>query len=326
MIVQDWGLAALARRLFPRLPLHASTQMAVHSRAGVRACAARGFSRVILARELTLDEIGAAARARDAEIEVFVHGALCYAVSGLCLFSSHALGRSGNRGRCAYCCRDRLREGDAGDSGSHPFSMRDLAWLPHLRRLTDMGVASLKIEGRMKSPLYVAAITDLYRRALDGVLAPDDEARKVADLQTIFSRPWTDLYAARTDADPTAVIDPSAVGHRGTRIGTVQTVLRDARGRRWLRFRTGRALEKHDGIQMNPSRAASRRIRVAHAPFPAGIPKSPSLPAATSSSNSRRPRAIPHRSGCLLLPLQAVGVPPRPGGPVSALARSASAP
>jgi U32 family peptidase len=254
VIIQDWGLFELARRHFPRLQLHASTQMAAHSREGVRALAARGFTRVVLARELTLDEIASTVRDRAAEIEVFIHGALCYSTSGICLFSSHAVGRSGNRGRCAYCCRDRLTEvGKPDAAAGHPYSMRDLAWLPHIPALVAAGVASLKIEGRMKSPLYVAAITDLYRRAIDGTLTPADEARKIADIQTIFSRPWTSFYAEGTGADPLAIIDPSAVGHRGTRIGTVQSVLRDGRGGRWLRFRTARALEKHDGLQVEPA-------------------------------------------------------------------------
>jgi putative protease len=254
VIIQDWGLFDLARRHFPRLPLHASTQMAAHSREGVRALAARGFTRVVMARELTLDEITAAVHDRAAEIEVFIHGALCYSISGLCLFSSYATGRSGNRGRCAYCCRDRLtRVGRPDAAAGHPFSMRDLAWLPHIPALVRAGVASLKIEGRMKSPLYVAAITDLYRRALDGALTPADEARKIADIQTIFSRPWTSFYAEGADADSLTIIDPSAVGHRGTRIGTVQSVLRDGRGGRWLRFHTARALEKHDGLQIEPA-------------------------------------------------------------------------
>jgi putative protease len=254
VIIQDWGLFELARRHFPRLQLHASTQMAAHSREGVQALAARGFTRVVLARELTLHEIAATVRDHAAEIEVFIHGALCYSTSGLCLFSSHAVGRSGNRGRCAYCCRDRLTGVGAPDAAaSHPFSMRDLAWLPHIPALVAAGVASLKIEGRMKSPLYVAAITDLYRRAIDGTLTPADEARRIADIQTIFSRPWTSFYAEGTGADPLAIIDPSAVGHRGTRIGTVQSVLRDGCGGRWLRFRTARALEKHDGLQIEPA-------------------------------------------------------------------------
>jgi putative protease len=254
VIIQDWGLFDLARRHFPRLPLHASTQMAAHSREGVRALAARGFTRVVLARELTLHEIAATVRDRAAEIEVFIHGALCYSTSGLCLFSSHAVGRSGNRGRCAYCCRDRLTGiGTPDAAAGHPYSMRDLAWLPHIPVLVETGVASLKIEGRMKSPLYVAAITDLYRRALDGTLTPAEEARKIADIQTIFNRPWTSFYAEGANADPLTIIDPSAVGHRGARIGTVQSVLRDGRGGRWVRFRTARALEKHDGLQIEPA-------------------------------------------------------------------------
>ena len=254
VIVQDLGVYRLARRAFPHLRLHASTQLAVHNLAGARALAELGFSRVVLARELALDEIAAISREAGIEIEIFVHGALCYSYSGVCLFSSHQTGRSGNRGRCAYCCREPLTpampDGQRENvPAQFPFSMRDLALAPLLHDVAAAGVASLKIEGRMKNALYVACVTDYYRRKLDGRLAPDEEARLVEDLQTIFSRPWTQLYAAGRDADAATIIDPAAVGHRGAPIGEVQTVTVDAAGR-WLRFQMRRALEKHDGLQI----------------------------------------------------------------------------
>ncbi|MDD2347515.1 MAG: U32 family peptidase, partial [Kiritimatiellae bacterium] len=131
VIVQDLGVARLIRDHFPRLELHASTQMAVHNVAGAVALRELGFSRVILARELTLEEIRQIVQDSGVEVEIFVHGALCYSVSGLCLFSAHMTGRSGNRGRCAYCCRgkfaaDTPSSSPSADRPAYPFSMRDL--------------------------------------------------------------------------------------------------------------------------------------------------------------------------------------------------------
>ena len=256
VIVQDLGVAQIARRCFPRLRLHASTQLATHNLAGARALAGLGFRRVVLARELTLGEAERMAREGGIEIEVFVHGALCYSYSGLCLFSSHQTGRSGNRGRCAYCCREPFAAAAAerprpGAAPSFPFSMRDLALAPLLPELAVSGVASLKIEGRMKNACYVACVTDYYRRKLDGRLQPDEEAALVQDLQTIFSRPWTRLYAPDRSTPAAEIIDAATVGHRGAAIGEVQTLNRDSRRGRWLRFQTRRALEKHDGLQVD---------------------------------------------------------------------------
>ncbi len=249
VIIQDFAVYRLARRHFPQLPLHASTQMAVHNLEGARALAELGFARVVLARELSLAEIAGIVKQAPLEVEVFVHGALCYAYSGICLFSALQADRSGNRGQCAYCCRERFTADDARQP-AYPFSMRDLALVERLDDLRRIGVASLKIEGRMKSPLYVAAVTDLYRRKLDGTLGADDAAEAVADLQTIFSRPWTELHL-RGPQPPEQVIDAVAVGHRGTAIGGVEAIRRDrADDSRWLCFTSRRALEKHDGLQI----------------------------------------------------------------------------
>lgn len=254
IIVQDLGVARLARRHFPELELHASTQLAVHSRAGVETLRDLGFARVTLAREMTLDEIRDAASTPGVEVESFLHGALCYAYSGLCLFSSHLLGRSGNRGSCAYPCRDRW-EISALDGAPLPerlrsgfaFSMKDLALPDHVAALRDAGVACLKIEGRKKGPTYVAAAVDFYRRLLDGTLPPGERAAREADLQATFARPWTTLYLdSHREKD---VADRDLVGHRGAPVGTVEAVVK-AGGGAAVRFRTARALARHDGLQI----------------------------------------------------------------------------
>jgi len=254
VIVQDLGVARICRRWFPRLALHASTQLAVHNLAGVETLRQLGFRRVTLARELTLEEIRLLTAQAGVETEVFIHGALCYAYSGLCLFSSLLRGRSGNRGRCAYPCRDFFRragpaDATPGPAGGYVFSMKDLALPDDLAALRAAGVASFKIEGRKKNALYVAATVDFYRRLLDGRLPAAERPAAVADLQTIFSRPWTRLYLAAAGHDQ--VVDRDVVGHRGTLIGAVETVVPYGRGAARLRFHTRRALERHDGLQLD---------------------------------------------------------------------------
>ena len=128
--------------------------------------------------------------------------------------------------------------------------MKDLSLAPLLDAVAATGAHSLKIEGRMKSPLYVACVTDYYRRKLDRTLSPEAERTLVQDVQTIFSRPWTQLYAEGPSASSDTIIDPLAVGHRGAPIGRAESVISDRDGSRWLRFTTARALEKHDGIQV----------------------------------------------------------------------------
>ncbi|MGD9612534.1 MAG: U32 family peptidase [Kiritimatiellia bacterium] len=247
VIVQDLGVARLARRHFPDLRLHASTQLALHNLEGVRAAARLGFKRVTLARELTLDEIRSIARQAPGEIETFLHGALCYSYSGLCLYSALLRDRSGNRGACAYPCRDAFCA--AGAPGAAPvrpglvFSMKDLAAGAAIHDLVQAGVASLKIEGRKKSPLYVAAAVNYHRKLLDRTFQAGEQEQCAHDLRTIFSRPWTGLYLkSKANRD---VIDPDATGHRGTPVGRVENA-----GRDFLQFRTQLPLEVHDGLQV----------------------------------------------------------------------------
>ena len=164
-IVQDLGVVQLCRRIAPMVPLHGSTQMAVHSLPGVLLCAAWGMSRVVLSRELNKEEIRYICKHSPIEIEVFAHGALCMSYSGQCYLSAAIGGRSGNRGRCAQPCRQCY--GYSRRENRYPLSLKDNCMVTYLRELEAMGVASLKLEGRMKRPEYVAVVTDVYRRALD---------------------------------------------------------------------------------------------------------------------------------------------------------------
>ena len=256
IIVQDIGVARICRKFFPGLTLHASTQLVAHNLEGVLALKELGFTRVVLARELSLDEIRQIKqRCGDVELEVFIHGALCYSISGLCLYGAMEKDRSGNRGKCPYCCRQKLET----SAPLYPFSMKDLRLGEDVKKLADIGVASLKIEGRMKSPLYVASVTRWYRQFLDGSEKGKVKGEKVrpvtsADLETVFSRRTTKLRfhsSTSTSHFNSSPIDPDSLGHLGTPIGTVKRITRDREGRAWLRFHTMRALEKHDGLQFD---------------------------------------------------------------------------
>lgn len=167
VIVQDLGLVSILRKFAPDLPLHASTQMAIHNSDGAKAAQALGIERVILSRELSLKEIKSIVLNSGVEVEVFAHGALCVSRSGLCLLSSFIGGRSGNRGRCAQPCRLPWKTDDKSMRGDYLLSPKDLMALEILPELIDAGITALKIEGRMKSPEYVAAVVSVYRKYLD---------------------------------------------------------------------------------------------------------------------------------------------------------------
>ncbi len=196
VIVQDLGLARLIRALTPDLEIHASTQMSVTSAEGVRLAAELGCSRVILARELSLREIARVREASALPVEVFVHGALCVAYSGQCLTSEALGGRSANRGECAQACRmpyEIICDGKPVDLRDIQYllSPQDLAAFDLIPQLVEIGVASLKIEGRLKTPEYVANITRNYRRAIDNAWegrALEFSRRDVQDMEMSFSR------------------------------------------------------------------------------------------------------------------------------------------
>ena len=196
-IVQDLGVVQLCRQIAPNIPVHGSTQMTVHSLPGVQLCAAMGLQRVVLSRELSREEIRYICANSPIEIEVFGHGALCMCYSGQCYMSAMIGGRSGNRGRCAQPCRQSY--GYTHWQEKDPLSLKDNCLIPYLRELQEMGVASLKLEGRMKRPEYVATVTAVYRKALDEltVTKPMMDA-----LYTAFNRQgFTDgYYTGKIDA------------------------------------------------------------------------------------------------------------------------------
>ena len=195
VLVQDWGVLTLAQAVTPDLPIHASTQMSLFTSGGARWAERLGMERVVLARELSREDIANVCRNCGAEIEVFVHGALCMCYSGQCTMSALIGQRSGNRGACAQPCR--LPYGVNGPcKNQFPLSLKDANLSAYLQELGDMGVACLKLEGRMKRPEYVAVITAIYRRLIDEKRGPTAEESRA--LEQAFSRSgFTDGYYRR---------------------------------------------------------------------------------------------------------------------------------
>ena len=184
ILVQDLGLMRVLRDAVPDIPLHASTQISIHNLAGVEAAAEMGFTRAVLARELSLDQIRAISKHASIETEVFVHGALCFCHSGQCYMSALIGRRSGNRGACAQPCRMQYSMG--GRMDEYPLSLRDNCLVDYLRQLEDAGVACAKIEGRMKRPEYVAVVTDVYARCIRERRTPTPAEQE--KLELAFSR------------------------------------------------------------------------------------------------------------------------------------------
>ena len=250
VILQDLGVYYMLKKLAPEIELHASTQMAVHNLEGAKFLYELGFKRVVLARELTLKEIKEIAKALpDLDLEVFVHGALCYSYSGQCLFSALEYGKSANRGRCVYPCRAEYtypkleinKMGHFDALKSHLFSMKDLALEDEILKIPAL---SLKIEGRKKTPLYVAAVTNYYRHILDGQKELLNEAE---DIKQIFARPWCKFHFNGNDKN---VTDQDFVGHRGLVVGTVAKVSKIKEADTVI-FKTTHDIERHDGLQID---------------------------------------------------------------------------
>ena len=216
-IVQDLGMVSLCRQLAPDVPIHASTQMSIHSLEGVLEAAALGCSRVVLARELPAEEIAHICKKSPVEIEVFVHGALCMCYSGQCYLSSVIGRRSGNRGQCAQPCRLPYGYGRF-ESTRYPLSLKDNCLAGELDELRRMGVASIKIEGRMKRPEYVAIVTRAYRTVLNGGKLTQADLQELAPA---FSRQGftdgyfkgqtgSDMFGRRQESEDTADLFASA--------------------------------------------------------------------------------------------------------------------
>jgi putative protease len=228
LIVQDPAVALLARAVCPALEVHGSTQMTVSSPAAAQLVADLGLTRVVVPRELSVAEIRAYAAGTDMELEVFIHGALCVSWSGQCLTSESWGGRSANRGQCAQSCRlpyELVVDGDTRDLGdvAYLLSPKDLAGAAAVPELVDIGVASLKIEGRQKSAAYVATATGGYRRWLDSVLAgrPDTAglAGDLATMEVAYSRGFSPGFLAGSDHQ--SLVEGRFPRHRGTHLGRV---------------------------------------------------------------------------------------------------------
>lgn len=254
VIVQDIGMAMLIKKLMPDFELHASTQMAAHSIEDVKYLKSIGFKRVVLARELTIEEIEYICKNVDVDIEVFVHGALCVCYSGECLMSSMIGNRSGNRGRCAQPCRQKysLEDEETGKimetEGEYLLSPRDLNTVEEIGRIVDAGVLSLKIEGRMKRPEYVATVVSVYRDAVEryvngekSIVTPEE----INELYTIFNRKFTRGYIL--DEVGLEIMNSEKPNNRGLYIGTVESYNRKSKR---LKIKLENNLKKGDGINL----------------------------------------------------------------------------
>ena len=239
LIVQDYGVIAMAKAEFPSLRLHASTQMNIASARGANALSRHGVSRVVLARELSLEELKSVKSETNLELEVFVHGALCISVSGLCLFSSFLGGKSANRGMCTQACRRLYHRAD-GESGYY-FSPNDFQLLENVPQLAAGGISALKIEGRMKSAAYVGTVVSAYRLVVDAVAnsvsaegAEDEIQRSIERGQEIlrndFARPKTQYFfggwvkTAAQDSEGVDWLNPAQDGGTGISLGTIRKV------------------------------------------------------------------------------------------------------
>ncbi len=252
VIVQDLGLMTVLRESLPDLRIHASTQVDVHDPSSARVLEELGAARVTLAREVSLEEVARIADAASCEVEAFVHGALCFSYSGQCLLSSVVGGRSANRGLCAQPCRLAYELLDASGrevvtEGAHVLSPKDLAGLPLLPELVRAGVAALKIEGRMKSPEYVAVVTGVYRAALDRALADPDAfkplPREWEMLEEVFSRGFTTGHLGCERGDD--LMGRHRPNNRGVLVGRL-TALRGDRAELALE----RSVESDDTVEV----------------------------------------------------------------------------
>ncbi len=252
VIVQDLGVAMLARAIAPELPVHASTQMTCTDASSVELAKELGATRVILARELSLDDIAKIRAGTDVEVEVFVHGALCISYSGQCLTSEAIGGRSANRGACAQACRlpyELVVDGERVDTddAAYLLSPEDLESSKLVPDLVRLGVASLKIEGRLKGPEYVAATTRLYRKAIDAAVGagegPTDEERRDA-LQTFTRGSGPGFFPG---VDHQRLVEGRSCDHRGLLVGALRQVER-ARGRAWLVVKLEAEVARGDGL------------------------------------------------------------------------------
>ncbi len=246
LIIQDLGIYHLCRKYFPQLPLHASTLLGAHNSLAVRQFQNMGFKRVVLARELTLREISAIAAQTGVELETFIHGALCFSYSGLCLFSSYLGGKSGLRGRCVQPCRRRYSWSEKGQQPGYFFSMNDLQAVASVHKLTGAGVGSFKIEGRLRSAHYVASVVRAYRKVIDAPAGNTTALQEAGELlaQAMGRKTGRGYFSSPTPKD---LIAPYHSGNIGTFLGRAGRVSQQGRITLHLRqpLQTGDRLRLH---------------------------------------------------------------------------------
>lgn len=251
VILQDVGLATLVHKCFPELEMHASTQMHIHNIEGVRHAVSLGFTRVVLARECSLEEIKRVHEEfPDLELEVFCYGALCISYSGQCLFSSMIGGRSGNRGECAQGCRlpyELWKNNERVETkGDYLLSPKDQNALSFTDQMLDYGVYSFKIEGRMKRPEYVALMTRMYRLAIDAAWNHQPfkaSETMIEEMQKIFNRGFTSGYL--THEMGRRMMSTVRPNHQGIEIGVVTGV-----NKQRMQIKLTKRLNQHDGIRI----------------------------------------------------------------------------
>lgn len=254
IILSDIGVAEVLRKRYPNMELHASTQISAHSLNDVLELKKVGFNRVVLARELSIEEIKEICDNVDIDIEVFIHGAICISYSGQCLMSSMLGDRSGNRGRCAQPCRQSYKlinktTGKIIDvNGNYLLSPKDLCSIENIEKILDTGVKSLKIEGRMKRPEYVAVVTSRYRKTIDNYInnkITDDKKALKEDLEAIFNRKFTSGYLMSKNGSNIINLDkPNNVGVK------VGEVLSFNSKKNKLKIKLSGKLSKGDGINL----------------------------------------------------------------------------
>ena len=245
VLVQDLGILRIAREYFPRLILHGSTQMGFHNSAGLAVAEKLGLKRVVLERQITLEELSAIRKRTKLELEVFVHGSLCCSLSGTCLFSSYLGGWSGNRGKCKQPCRRRYF---SKNGNGFFFSPQDLSALEILPRLREIGVESLKIEGRLRQPDYVFNTVSAYRMMLDA--SESEFAEKLPEARNLLAktcgRRWSlGFYTAQSAKE---LIKSDAIGAAGLRVGVVEAARDNGFG-----FTAAKRVHLGDRLRIQPT-------------------------------------------------------------------------
>ncbi len=265
LIIQDLGIVNLVTEYFPSLQIHGSTLMAIHNRAGVQALSSLGFSRVVIAREYTLKEIGRLIRQSPIEIEVFVHGAMCFSYSGLCMFSSYLGGKSGLRGKCVQPCRRKYSLRSTGKSGGkgagssgYLFSMNDLNGLEMVPEFMKMGVSALKIEGRLRSATYVKNIVTAYRMMVDAGPHPDQQVFKEASAlvpEAMGRRTSSGYFRSPQPTDAIAQVHSGNIGNHLGRVSSMETSDNET----FICFKPKKRFKRGDRLRLHIERGDKRK-------------------------------------------------------------------